>query len=72
MAREFDVNRGMYNENSGKFILTIGFKTDEIDYKNIRDEFSKDPIIQHVAMYETEIEEVKRYLPEELVFELTR
>ena len=62
----------MQNKNGGKFIVGMVFKTDEIDYKKVRDELSKNPIIEHVAIYETEIEEVKRYLPAELVFNLTR
>jgi hypothetical protein len=72
MVDKFNVEEGMWSENGGKFIYSIVFKTDEIDYKKVRDELSKDPMIQHVAMYETEIEEIKRYLPQKLVFDLAR
>ena len=72
MAKKFNVGTGMWGEHGGKFIFRIVFKTDEIDYKKVRDELSKDRIIQHVAMYETEIEEVKRYLPKKLVFDIAR
>ena len=71
MVEKFNVEEGMWGENGGKFIFRIVFKTDEIDYKKVRDELSKDPIIEHVAMYETEIEEVKQYLPQELVVDST-
>ena len=72
MAQKFNVHGGMWGENSGKFIFTIYFKTDEIDYKKVRDEFSKDPIIEHVAMYAAEIEDINRYLPQGLGSDLTR
>ena len=72
LARGFDVPIGLGDENSGKLGFIITFETDALDYKKVRDELQKDPIIQHVAMYETEMEEVKRYLPQELVSELTR
>ncbi len=72
MVDKFNVEEGMWSENSGKFIFGTVFKTDEIDYMNVKDELSKDPIIQHVALYEAEIEEVKRYLPKELVVDLAR
>jgi hypothetical protein len=72
MTEKFKAVEGMQDENGGKFIVGIVFETDEIEYKKVRDELSKNPIIQHVAMYETEIEEIKQYLPQELVSVLTR
>ena len=72
LASEFNVEEGTGGENDGKFIFGIVFKTDEINYKNVRDELSRNPIIQHVAMYETEVEEIKQYLPQEIVSDLTR